>query len=97
MKLFMRYQTLCEALKMNELRRIGKYTFHFFTSHQPCPLGELMWGYREGENSCEFLLFKCCHGNLFFTSEQWRDCYFQTNSFQQTLLLYLHEEHAQQI
>ena len=43
MKLFMRYQTLCEALKMNELRRTGKYNFHFFTSHQPMPLSEIMW------------------------------------------------------
>ena len=54
MKLFMRNQTLCEALKMNGLRRTGKYNFHFFTSHQPSSLSEIMWGTKKLKTAASF-------------------------------------------
>ena len=54
MKLFMRYQTLCEALKKNELRRTGKNNFLFFTSHQPSPLSEIMWGTKKFKTAASF-------------------------------------------
>ena len=71
----MGYPTLCEALKMNELRGSGKYSFLFFS-----PLVSRFHSVKQCEcteqvKTSQFLLFKCCHGNLFCTFKLWRDCY----------------------